>query len=140
ARAQARLTVRLARTPSDEELAEEAGFTLADIAAVRRAARAVTSLDRPLGGDEGATLLELLPGEAGEEAFEELHVSLVGEALRTAVQGLPELERQVIELRYLGPQPLTITQVGARLALGHQRVKQLELDALERLSLERELQ
>jgi RNA polymerase primary sigma factor len=141
ARAQARLTVSLARTPSEEELAEETGLTLAEIAGVRSAARAVTSLDRPLGEDQGAaTLLELLPGEAGEEAFEELQVSLVGDALRAAVQALPELERQVIELRYLGTTPLTIAAVAHRLSLSPERVKRLEVAALERLSLERELQ
>ena len=60
--------------------------------------------------------------------------------VRAAVHALPELERQVIELRYLGATPLTTSEVAGRLALRPERVKRLELDALERLSLERELQ
>ncbi len=140
ARAQARLTVRLGRTPRDEELAEEAGLSVAHITGVRRAARVVTSLDRPVGEAEGATLMELLPGEPGEEAFEELHVSLAGETLRAAVGSLPEPERQVIELRYLEASPLTLDEVADRLGIGRERVKRLEQAALERLSLERELQ
>ncbi|HZO98093.1 MAG TPA: sigma-70 family RNA polymerase sigma factor [Gaiellaceae bacterium] len=140
ARAQARLTARLGRSPDDEELAEEAGLSLAHVADARRAARAVTSLDRPVGEDDGTTLAELLPGTTGEAAFEELHVSLLGQALRAAVRALPEAERQVIELRYLGAEPLPLDAVAARLGIGRERVKRIERSALERLSLERELQ
>jgi RNA polymerase primary sigma factor len=139
ARAQSRLAAALGRSPTDQELADEAGVTLEQLAAVRRSARAVTSLDRPLGKDAETTLAELIPAE-GEEPFEELHVSLLGDALRAAVQGLPDLERRVIELRYLGETPLSLEAVARRLGISTGRVKRLETSALAELSLERELQ
>jgi RNA polymerase primary sigma factor len=140
ARAQSRLIAALGRSPTDQELAEEAGVTLEQLAAVRRSARAVTSLDRPLGAEAETTLAELIPGEEGEAAFEELHVSLLGNALRAAVQGLPDLERDVIELRYLGETPLSLEAVARRLGISINRVKRLEKAALAELALERELQ
>jgi RNA polymerase primary sigma factor len=140
ARAQARLTSSLGRAPTDEEIAGAAELPLAQVLDVRAAARAVTSLDRPIGGEEGATFATLIPAEESEEAFEEIHVSLRGEALRAAVRGLPELERRVVELRYLGDVPLSLEAVSRQLGIPRDRVKEVETAALERLAAERELQ
>jgi RNA polymerase primary sigma factor len=140
ARAQSRLIAALGRAPTDQELAEAAGVTLEQLAAVRRSARAVTSLDRPVGENGDTTLAELIPGEGDEEAFEELHVSLLGDALRAAVQGLPDPERQVIELRYLAETPLSLERIARRLGISTNQVKRLEKSALAELALERELQ
>ena len=140
ARAQARLVSALGRSPTDEEIAAEAALPLAQIEDVRRAARAVTSLDRPIGAEGDATLAAVLPSEHAEEAFEEVHVSLLGETLRAAVRALPDLERQVIELRYLGDTPRSTEEVANQLGIARDRVKPIETSALERLALERELQ
>ncbi len=141
ARAEQELTARLGRPPEDAELAEAASLTLAQLREVREAPRAITSLDRPIGEDETG-LGELLPGE-GVEPVEELHVSLREETLRRAVAALPELERQVVELRFGidgEGRPLTLDEVARRLGVKRDRVVELETDALERLAVERELQ
>jgi RNA polymerase primary sigma factor len=140
ARAENELAVTLGRPPDDEELAKAAKLSAKQLREVRAAPRAVTSLDRPIGEDETG-LGELLPAE-GEEPVEELHLSLREEALRRAVANLPELERQVVELRFGmdGPEPMTIDQVAKRLDLSRDQVRQLEADALERLAVEREIQ
>ncbi|HUP33210.1 MAG TPA: sigma-70 family RNA polymerase sigma factor [Gaiellaceae bacterium] len=141
ARAQDRLAAGLGRAPSDEEIAEETGLSLAQVRGTRDAARAITSLDRPIGEEEGATLAALLPAEEAEAGFEEVDVSLLGAALRAAVQSLPEPERQVLELRYgLDGPPLSLEAVSRRLGIGRDRVKRIETEALERLAAERELQ
>jgi RNA polymerase primary sigma factor len=139
-RVQAELTARLRRVPTEEELAEAAGFTLAQVRRIRQAARIVTSLEKPLGGEEDVTLAELIPGP-GLEPAEELQLGLQEEALRRAVAALPEPERRVIELRYgIGGEPQTLLQTARKLALAREEVRRLETDALERLALERELQ
>jgi RNA polymerase primary sigma factor len=140
ARAEARLASALGCSPTDAEIAEETGLPLAQVDGVRRAARAVTSLDRPLGEEGGETLGSLIPAGEGADAFEEAHVSLLGAALRAAAKALPEAERRVIELRYLAEPPMALTTVAGHLGLTRERVRQLETSALERLSLERELQ
>ena len=70
ARAEAQLTARLDRVPSDEEVAEAAGLTLLDIAVVRSSARTVASLDRQVGeGVDDASLGDLLGGMARGDDF-----------------------------------------------------------------------
>jgi len=139
ARTQMLMTSRLGRSPTDEELAREVGVRLDQLEAIRLAARAVTSLDRPLGEDEGETLAAILPVEE-REVFEEIEVSLLGDALRSALGALPDEERTVVELRYLQEPPATLREVAAELGVSEERVKVLERTALERLALERELQ
>ena len=113
----------------------------AEAHAIRAAARVITSLDRPIAEGEGATLAALLPGEAADVGFEEVHVSLLGSTLREAVRSLPEPERQVLELRYgLGGPPLSLDAVSRRLGITRDRVKRSEQAGLERLAAERELQ
>jgi RNA polymerase primary sigma factor len=64
ARAERELLVKLGRPPTDEELAAEAKLSVKKFREVRDAARAVTSLDRPVGVDNNASFGDLLPGEA----------------------------------------------------------------------------
>jgi len=68
ARAERELTAKLERPPTDDEVAEQAKLTLKHVREVRAAARAVTSLDRPIGGDGDTSLGELFAGEAPEPA------------------------------------------------------------------------
>jgi RNA polymerase primary sigma factor len=63
-RAHEELVERLGRPATDDELAEATGLSLAQVRAVRDAARVVTSLDRPIGEDEEAVLGDLVPAEA----------------------------------------------------------------------------
>jgi RNA polymerase primary sigma factor len=140
ARVQAALTTRLGRSPTDDELAGEAGLPLEQLEGIRLAARAVTSLDRPVGEDQTETLGALLPTPDGKEVFEELEVSLLGDALRGALRALPEDERRVVELRYLEEPPVSLRAAAAELGVSEERVRDLERTALERLALERELQ
>ena len=64
-----------------------------------QAARAVTSLDKPIGSDNEGALGDLVAGSAAPPE-DEVHVSLEEEVLRRAVAALPEREREVVRLRY----------------------------------------
>jgi RNA polymerase primary sigma factor len=139
ARAQAELAARLGRPPSDDELAAESGISVAELARIRSAARAVTSLDRPIGEGE-ATLGELLPS-VGPEPSEEVVIDLGRAALRRAVARLPETERRVVELRYglAGSAPTTVRATADELGMAAREVEWIQRKALERLASEREL-
>src|ERR671924_382062 len=93
-RAERELTAELERTPTDQEVARRAKLPLKQVREVRQAARAVTSLDRPIGDENEGTLGELIAGEVAQPE-EEVHVSLEQEALRRAVSELPDRERDV---------------------------------------------
>jgi RNA polymerase primary sigma factor len=141
ARAQERLALRLGRPPTDEEICAETGLTGEQLSVTRHAARAVTSLDKPIGEGDDSTLASVLLGSDTDAGYEEVHVSLVGETLRAAVRSLPELERRVLELRFgLDGPPHSLDAVAAALGIGRELVKKREQSALERLASERELQ
>jgi RNA polymerase primary sigma factor len=140
ARAENALTLKLDRAPTDAEVAAEAQITLDDLHALRDAARTVTSLDRPLGEEDDASFGDLLPAdEPGPE--DEVHISLREQALRHALKELPERERTVVALRYGidGGEPTPLREIGRRLGITPERVRQIESKALGRLGRMREL-
>jgi RNA polymerase primary sigma factor len=141
ARAERELTPKLGRPPVDEEVAKAAKLPLKQVREVREAARAVTSLDRPVADSE-TSLGELMAGEdAGPE--EEVTISLDMEILRRAVSELPERERNVVKLRYgLNGDvvPVSLEEIGRRLGITRERVRQIETDALQRLAVQREIE
>jgi RNA polymerase primary sigma factor len=141
ARAERQLTASLGRPPSDEELAEASGISLRQLREVRDAPRTVASLDQPAGASSEGTLSELIGGE-GQELEEAVQVSLRHEALHRALAKLPQRQRQVLELRYGldgDADPLSLDAIGRRLGLTRERVRQIEADALRRLSVMREI-
>jgi RNA polymerase primary sigma factor len=141
-RVQADFAARLGRPPTDAEIARALGLRPEQITRVRHAARAVASLDQPLGEGEGASLAEIVADTSTGEPVEEIHVSLRRDALHRALAALPDEERRVLELRYglNGDEtPVTLVEAGRRLGVSPERVRQLETEALERLALEREI-
>ena len=140
-RAERELTPKLGRPPTDDEVAEAAKLPLKQVREVRDAARAVVSLDRPMADSE-TSLGELMAGEgAGPE--EEVTVSLDMDVLRRAVSQLPERERNVVKLRYGlngDIEPKSLEEIGRRLGITRERVRQIEAEALERLAVQREIE
>src|ERR671910_1694730 len=80
ARAERELTAKLERTPTEAEVAKQAKLSPKHVKEVRQAARAVTSLDRPLGDDGDASLGDIVAGES-PAVDEEVHLNLAEEAL-----------------------------------------------------------
>ena len=93
------LNAKLEREPTDEEIAEIADLTPEEVAEIRKAARPVVSLDQPVGED-GETALGDLMASQQPEAEELVAKNDRAMRLRTAVEDLPERERDVIVLRY----------------------------------------
>ena len=142
ARAERELLTKLGRAPSEEELAKAAKLPLKQVQEVRAAARSVTSIDKPVGAEGDTNLGELV---AGDEAppDEELTISLRQDAVRKAVAKLPDREREIVKMRFGldgDPDPQSLEQIGRQLGLTRERVRQIETQALERLSVERELE
>jgi RNA polymerase primary sigma factor len=142
AAAERELKAALERDPTEEELAEATGLKLEHIQEAREANRTVISLDRPIGGlDEETPFGALLPAE-GETPDEEVAVSLERDAVRRAVEQLPDRHREVVRMRYGidGTEPQRLSDTGRALGISAERVRQIENDALRRLAEVRELQ
>ncbi len=135
ARARRELTAKLGREPTDEELAEETGLELELVLEAAKADREPTSLDLPVG-DDGETSLGALIATDEREPDEEVADTLRHEAVQKAIATLPDKERTVIHLRFGtgGEPPQTLSEVGRRLGLSSTRARELEEQALKRLS------
>jgi RNA polymerase primary sigma factor len=101
----------------------------------------VTSLDKPLGEDNDASIGDLV-GVAAGGVEEEVEVSLTEDTLHRALDNLPEREHTVLSLRYgLGlEEPQSLEEIGRRLGITRERVRQIEATALERLAVSREIE
>jgi RNA polymerase primary sigma factor len=134
-RAERTLWTELGRQPMLEEIAEEANLPIEQAYEVQALARASRSLDQPVGEDEDAVLGDFVPGE-GPLPEEEVALALRCEALSAALRALGERDQQVIVLRYGlgGSDPMTLEEIGRRLDLTRERVRQVELNALNRLA------
>src|SRR6266576_383607 len=140
-RAERALMATLERDPTDEAIAEKSKLSLKHVQEVRAAARAVTSLDRPIGTEGDTAFGAIIAGEDAEPA-EEVHVSLAETAVRSAVETLPEREREVVKLRYGmngDPDPKSLEEIGRKMGLTRERVRQIEARALQRLAERREV-
>jgi RNA polymerase primary sigma factor len=141
-RAERELVAELERQPTDEEIAKRAKLPLKQVREVQKAARAVTSLDKPLGDDSDSSIGDIV-ATSHHDIEEELHVGLTEETLKRAVSALPEREQDVVKLRYgmNGDQePKSLDEIGRRLGLTRERVRQIEAQALRRLAVNREVE
>ena len=141
-RAERELWAKLEREPTDKEVAKTTKLPVKQVREAREAARVVASLDKPVGEGNDTSFGDLVAGESPEPS-EEVHVSLGEQALRRAVKELPEKEREVIKLRYGmngDAGPVSLDEIGRRLGVTRERVRQIEARALERLSELRELE
>ena len=129
------LAEKLGRDPTDEELAAEMNLPVARITLLKSVSRKPASLDSPLGESEGSTLGEMVADEKSGNPYEHLQSkSLVGDVNRVLAQLEPR-EADIIRLRFglEGLEPLTLEQVGEKIGVTRERVRQLQEQALRQL-------
>ena len=140
-RAERDLVAKLERTPSDAELAEQAKLPIKQVREVRAAARAVASLDRPVGEDDSGSFGDLF-ASAEAPPDEQVEVDLTEKALHAAIADLPEREQSILKLRYGldgAQEPKSLEEIGRIMGITRERVRQLEAEALRRLAERREI-
>ena len=141
ARAERELVLQLERMPTDEEVATKAKLNLKHVRDTRAAARTVASLDKAVGDDSDTSFGDLV-AQAASDVAEEVQVALDESALHRAVADLPEREQEVIRLRYglaEEMEPHSLEEIGRRLGITRERVRQIETQALSRLAERREI-
>jgi RNA polymerase primary sigma factor len=140
-RAERTLWAELGREPSLEEIAQEANLPLQQAKEVRAAARTSASLDQPIGDTDDATFGDFVAGE-GPLPEDEVEITLRSQALREALGALSDRDRHVLVLRYglEDEEPKTLEEIGRRLGLTRERVRQIEVESLRRLAGLREME
>lgn len=130
-----RLHELLGRAPTDAEVAHEAGLPPDRIAKLRLATLSFSSLDAPTGEDQETSLAETVPDEQAGTPYEHLAGETLRELLREFLNELSAREVYVLRLRYGldGEEELTLDDVGVRLDLTRERVRQIQEAALKKL-------
>ena len=129
------LSERLGREPTDDELASEMNLPVNRITLLKSVSQKPASLDTPLGDEDGSTLGELVPDNKAVSPLENLQSkSIVGDISKVLDQLEPR-EADIIRLRFglEGLDPLTLEEVGAKIGLTRERVRQLQEHALRAL-------
>lgn len=119
-----RLTGALGREPTIQEISNQTGFSLEEIALAETATAATESIQRE-NGEEGFSLENVLTDTESEERMVEKI------ALRQAIDKLPERERMVIQLRYF--HCLTQQRVAKVLDVSQVQVSRIEKKAVAML-------
>jgi RNA polymerase primary sigma factor len=139
-RAARRLELELGRDATKEELAEATGIPMQHVEEAMGAAQASVSLNQSVGSDDEGELGDLFADREAADPFEEAEESLRKQGVRKALDALPERERRILELRFgFEGDPWTLEAIGAELGLTRERVRQLEGQALQRLSALRDM-
>ena len=139
-RAARRLEVELGRDATKEELAEATGLPIQHVDEALGAASASVSLNQSVGADDEGELGDLFADREAIDPFDEAEESLRKQGVRKALDALPERERRILELRFgFEGDPRTLEAIGHELGLTRERVRQLEGQALQRLSAIRDL-
>jgi RNA polymerase primary sigma factor len=134
-RVERELNVKLGREPTEEEIAEAAELPLEEVEEIRKASQPMASLDQPVGDDGDSAFGDFLATDRPEPQ-EEVIESYRDEAVRRALDKLPERERDVVELRFgVGrAEPTPLRETGRVLGMSAERVRQLEERALRQLA------
>jgi RNA polymerase primary sigma factor len=126
------------REPTAEELAEASGFKLVHVDEALGAVEASVSLNQAVGDGDGE-LGELFPDPEATDPAEEAGLTLREQAVRAALGKLPELERQVLELRFgFDGEQRSLDAIERELGISRTHARVLEQEAFARL--ERELE
>jgi RNA polymerase primary sigma factor len=140
-RAERELVAKLERAPTDDEVSQATKLPIKQVREVRAAARAVASLDKPVGEEGGAAYGDLFASEE-RTPDEQVEVELTEKALHDAIAELSEREQRILTLRYglAGTEdPKSLEEIGRILGITRERVRQLEGEALRRLAERREI-
>ena len=133
-RMQRQLVQDLGRQPTSAEIGAELDLPADKVEELLDLARETVSLEAPMGDTE-ASLADFIEDEHTRQPDQLTARKIMKEDLRKTLDGLPERERKIIELRYGlgGGEPMTLEQVGRHFGVTRERIRQMEIRTLRRL-------
>jgi len=132
---QSKLEQRFRRMPSLEEIAQELGLAESEVLEIQKIGNRYLSLDTPVQADDGSELIDLLHDENQEMPDSRLIEMSMQEGVNKILDTLNEREKRVLKL-YFGvgeEMPHTLDEIGKRLHLTRERVRQIKEKAIHRL-------
>jgi RNA polymerase primary sigma factor len=134
-RATARLQEELGRTPTQEEIIASLQLPKKKLKIIQKALRIYNAVPQTDGPEAGAFIDDMLPDEHSGSPDSRLSASDDIHQVLGLLSALDERSASVLRLRYGldGEDPKTLKEIGDRLGLTRERVRQIERDALGRL-------
>jgi RNA polymerase primary sigma factor len=134
-RIQHQLTQRLGREPSIEELAEALDVPPKKVENMIQVARRPLSLETPTDDEEDSVLGDFIEDDEAPPPDDTATYNLLKQHLEEVLNSLPPREVRILQLRYglLDGQAYTLEEVGRKMGVTRERVRQIEAQALSRL-------
>jgi len=134
-RTQHQLTQKLGRDPSIEELAEALDVPPKKVENMIKVSRRPLSLETPTDNEEDSVLGDFIEDDEIPAPDVTATYNLLKEHLETIMDSLPPREVRILQLRYglLDGQAYTLEEVGRKMGVTRERVRQIEAQALSRL-------
>lgn len=129
------------REPTLEEIATEAKSTELKVLRILNAEKQLLSLDTKLGMDQDSSLGEFVEDRSSFQPEEVADGRLLTDDVKEAISKLMPIEQDIIRLRYglengVG---LTLNEIGVKMNLSRERVRQIELRAKKKLRMNQRL-
>jgi RNA polymerase sigma factor (sigma-70 family) len=133
---QERLSTALGRSPTRKELARELEIDEGQVERLMRICQKPASLDAPLEHAENGSLGDFLGDPETPDPVEELHQAWIMQSLESLLLSLSPRERDVISWRFGlgGERGLTLQEIADRLELSRERIRQIQVGAIRKLS------
>jgi RNA polymerase primary sigma factor len=134
-RATAKLQTDLGRPPTHEEVAKTLGLPKKQLAIIKKAIRVFTA-NPAEQEEEGYSMDEVFIDERSRPADSHLMETDNRQYVLSLLKNLDEREATVLRLRFGldSQEPKTLKEIGEHLGLTRERVRQIETDALSKLS------
>jgi len=125
----------LGRDPTRHEVATAMEMDVEQVDSYLRMVHDPMSLDRPVGEDGDHTLADLIADADGSLPSDALDEAALGAQAQCALSILDARDQEILRLRFgfEGREPLSLEKIGRVFGLTRERIRQLELRALERL-------
>jgi RNA polymerase primary sigma factor len=138
ARARRELSQRLERDPTPEEIGQLVEMPADKVEELLKLGQEPVSLEAPIGsGDDPAQLSDFIEDDAHDRPDAQVAKAIRESDVQDVLDGLPDRERRVIELRFgLDPDgPMTLEDIGQVVGLTRERVRQIEVKTLQMLKV-----
>jgi RNA polymerase primary sigma factor len=134
-RAGHKLSEKLGREPTDQELADVLEIPRAKVAQLRTISVRPASLDAPIGDDDATEFSEIVGDESALTPFELLRDKNLRQDVRDILEELDPREAEILTMRFGldGSKPRTLEEVGKKFKVTRERVRQIQNIALTKL-------
>jgi RNA polymerase primary sigma factor len=123
------------RDPSPVDLTEPLGMTCAEVEQLAATMKRIASSQEPASEDGSLTHEDRLADENAADPVVEIDRAQLRDEFDGLLRLLKPRERRVLEWRFglTGEPPVNLSQIGERIGLSRERVRQIQVAALERL-------